>query len=104
MDKMDHYIKRAIGLPGEDLEIKEGTVYTTGQENEPPRETRFTHRVTSNAGSVNEKSLDRIGVDIRDHPQFDQGYYNLSNDEVEAIQNLGSGLEVHCIKPHDMDN
>lgn len=104
MDKMDHYIKRAIGLPGEDLEIKEGVVYIDGQALEPPRETRFTHRVTSNAGSINEKSLDRIGVDIRDHPQFEQGYYNLSKEEVEAIKNLGSDIEVEYIKPQHMDN
>lgn len=104
MDKMDHYIKRTIGLPGEDLEIKEGTVYINGTTIEHPEKTQFTYRVTSNVGEINVNTLDKIGVDINDHPRAADNYYNLSQDEVEAIRNLGSDIEVTYIPPSHVDN
>lgn len=99
MDKMDHYIKRTIGLPGEDLQIKEGTVYINGQAIENPEKAQFTYRVTSSMGAINVNTLDKIGVDINDHPRAAEHYYNLSKDEVEAIENLGNDIEVTYVPP-----
>lgn len=99
MDKMDHYIKRTIGLPGEDLEIKEGTVFIDGKAIKNPEETQFTYRVTSSMGSINVNTLDKIGVDINDHPRASEHFYNLSKDAVEAITNLGNDIEVTYVPP-----
>lgn len=104
VDKMDHYIKRTIGLPGEELQIKEGTVYINGEAIPQPEKAQFTYRVSSSKGPINEKTLDKIGVSVNDHPQADQGYYNLSEDEVAAIKKLGSDIEVDYIAPQHMDN
>ncbi|WP_236978312.1 signal peptidase I [Membranihabitans maritimus] len=104
MDKMDHYIKRAIGLPGEDLEIKEGTVYIDGTAIENPEMTQFAYKISSSQGPVNTNTLDRIGVDINDHAQANQGYYNLSQNEVEEIKTLGNDITVEYIKPSHHEN
>lgn len=104
MDKMDHYIKRAVGLPGDELEIKGGTVYINSEALENPEKAQFTYRVTSTKGEVNLQTLDKIGVDVTDHPQASSGYFNLSKDEVEAIKNLGSDIQVTYIEPQHMDN
>ena len=104
MDKMDHYIKRTIGLPGDDLEIREGTVYINGQAIEQPEKVQFTYHVTSSVGEVNVNTLDKIGVHVSDHPRAAEHYYNLSRDEVEAIQNLGSDIQVEYVKPEHYDN
>src|SRR5690606_16604723 len=75
MDKMDHYIKRTIGLPGDDLEIREGIVYINGEAIDQPEMVQFTYRVTSTAGEINTNTLDRIGVHINDHPRAADHYY-----------------------------
>lgn len=104
MDKMDHYIKRTIGLPGDDLEIREGIVYIDGEAIEQPEMVQFTYRVTSTAGEINTNTLDRIGVHINDHPRAADHYYNLSKDEVEAIRNLGNDIQVTYVSPSHMDD
>lgn len=103
MDKMDHYIKRAIGLPGDDLEIRKGTVYINGEPLEKPEMVQFTYRVTSSVGQVNVNTLDNIGVHVTDHPQAAEHFYNLSKDEVTAIENLGSDIQVTYITPTHID-
>lgn len=102
LDKMDHYIKRTIGLPGEDLEIRAGTVYINGEAIPQPEKVQFTYRVTSSVGEINVQTLDKIGVHIGDHPRAADHYYNLSYDEVEAIQNLGNDIEVAYVEPTHM--
>ncbi len=99
MDKMDHYIKRTVGLPGEDLEIRAGTVYINNEAIQHPEKVQFTYRVTSSMGDINVQTLDKLGVHINDHPRAGDHYYNLSFDQVEAIQNLGSDIQVSYVKP-----
>lgn len=104
MDKMDHYIKRTIGLPGDDLEIKGGTVYINGEAIVNPEKAQFTYRVTSSVGEININTLDKLGVDVKDHPRGADHFYNLSKDEVEAIKNLGNDIEVTYVPPTHMDD
>lgn len=104
MDKMDHYIKRTIGLPGEKLQIIDGKVLIDDEEIEVPEMAQFTYKITSSQGAVNTKTLDKLGVDIYDHQMAGSGYYNLSKDEVEAIENLGNDIKVEYVKPEHMPN
>lgn len=45
-DKRDHYVKRAIGLPGETLEIRDRQVIIDGQPVADPENVQFTYDVT----------------------------------------------------------
>lgn len=45
-DKRDHYVKRAIGLPGETLEIKDRQVIIDGKPVNDPENVQFTYKVT----------------------------------------------------------
>nr|WP_262912719.1 signal peptidase I [Membranihabitans marinus] len=104
MDKMDHYIKRTIGLPGETLQIKKGQVFIDEQAIDLPEMAQFTYKITSTQGPINTNTLDKIGVDIHDNQQANEGYYNLSANEVEAIKQMGNDITVEYIEPSHMDN
>src|SRR5690606_40153215 len=69
-----------------------------------PEMVQFKYMVTSTAGEINTKTLDRIGVHINDHPRAADHYYNLSKDEVEAIRNLGNDIQVSYVTPSHMDD
>lgn len=45
-DKRDHYVKRCIGLPGENLEIKDRQVFIDGAPIDDPENVQYTYSVT----------------------------------------------------------
>ena len=63
-DKKSNYVKRAIGIPGDSLEIRDGIVYLNGKENNLPDRARplFTYLVKSNEG-VSSSKLINLEVD-----------------------------------------
>ena len=63
-DKKSNYVKRAIGIPGDSLEIRDGVVYLNGKENNLPDRAKplFTYIVKSNEG-VSSSKLINLEVD-----------------------------------------
>ena len=63
-DKKSNYVKRAIGIPGDSLEIRDGIVYLNGKENNLPDRARplFTYLIKSNQG-VSSSKLINLEVD-----------------------------------------
>ncbi|TVZ53234.1 signal peptidase I [Dokdonia sp. Hel_I_53] len=50
IDKKSNYVKRAVGIPGDSLEVRNGYVYINGKENDLPDRARiqFSYEITSN--------------------------------------------------------
>ena len=63
-DKKSNYVKRAIGIPGDSLEIRDGIVFLNGKENNLPDRAKplFTYIVKSNEG-VSSSKLINLEVD-----------------------------------------
>ena len=63
-DKKSNYVKRAIGIPGDSLEIRDGIVYLNGKENNLPDRAKplFTYIIKSNEG-VSSSKLINLEVD-----------------------------------------
>ena len=63
-DKKSNYVKRAIGVPGDSLEIKDGIVYLNGQENELPERAKplYTYKIFSKDG-VSSSKLKNLEID-----------------------------------------
>ena len=63
-DKKSNYVKRAIGVPGDSLEIKDGIVYLNGQENKLPERAKplFTYKIFSKDG-VSSSKLKNLEID-----------------------------------------
>ena len=58
-DKKSNYVKRAIGIPGDSLEIRDGIVYLNGKENNLPDRAKplFTYIIKSNEGVSSSKLI-----------------------------------------------
>jgi len=60
IDKRSNYVKRAVGIPGDTLEIKDGIIYINGKENILPDRAKplFSYEVKSKEGVSSNKLLD----------------------------------------------
>ena len=63
-DKKSNYVKRAIGVPGDSLEIRDGIVYLNGQENKLPDRAKplYTYKIHSKNG-VSSSKLKELDIE-----------------------------------------
>ena len=80
VDKRENFIKRCIGLPGEDLQIVNWQVLINGEPIETPTEAQYTYAVLFNPIVVPERVLDKMGVSHEDIERAHQQMY-LNNTE-----------------------
>lgn len=70
MDKTDFYIKRCVALPGDSLQVIDGSVYIDGKKAVKPVHRQFLYIIELPDGSiVNRKILDKNGIDFGDMAQ-----------------------------------
>jgi len=81
IDKKDHYIKRAVGIAGDSLQVIDGLIYINGVPEKVPAHRQFSYNVyLGNGAIVDKKKLDNIGIDIGDSGlSHYQGWKLLSN-------------------------
>ena len=75
VDKRENFIKRCIGMPGEDLQIVNWQVLINGQPIETPSEAQYTYAVLFNPIVVPERVLDQMGVSHEDIDRAHQQMY-----------------------------
>ena len=114
VDKREHYIKRCVGLPGEDLEVKDQVVHINGKPVETPEQAQFHHMVVF-AGGVNPTPhLDACGVSQEDMERLFVQHdiagntvlmgLPLTSDAVKELQKRSSVLSVERMHYTDYDS
>ena len=117
-DKKSNYVKRAIGIPGDSLEIRDGVVYLNGKENNLPDRARplFTYLVKSNEG-VSSSKLINLEVDgfIRKfviknlstdtYAEISKYILNISNngENEYLIYTLDKGIPIKLVRKLSLD-
>lgn len=67
IDKKDHYIKRAVAIAGDSLQIIDGLIYINGKAEKVPKHRQFGYIIQlPPTVSVDEKRLEKIGIDYGD--------------------------------------
>ncbi|SDV99790.1 signal peptidase I [Aequorivita viscosa] len=103
IDKKSNYVKRAVGMPGDSLEVREGYVFINGKQNELPDRARLQFRYAlKTTGQINPQLLVNR-YDITDGYEYDQEnsiYYfrAISDESLDKIRNNPSVLEVIPLK------
>lgn len=99
IDKKSNYVKRAVGVPGDSLEVREGRVYINGQLNELPDRAKlqFLYRFETREPIRNIQFLrDRYGINeiIPASNDFRQFQAFLTDEAVEKLQNNPNVIQV----------
>ncbi|MEO1518696.1 MAG: signal peptidase I [Bacteroidota bacterium] len=99
VDKRDHYVKRAVGIPGDSLRIINRQLYINGQKARNPENMQFRY-IVSSTGPINDRALADIGINLSDGQKV-QGRWilQLSEAEVEAIRQLSDQFTVEIDNP-----
>jgi len=63
IDKKSNYVKRCVGLPGDELEIKNGFVYIDGKKNQLPDRAKIQFNYTAfNSKGISSRKLSQLGI------------------------------------------
>lgn len=96
IDKMDHYIKRCVGIPGDSIQIINQQLYVNGAPAENPTNIQFRYLVKHDVPISNRKFRE-WGISPEDGAnQQTEGYklLVLSNEQKQKIQEMDPSIEV----------
>ncbi len=94
VDKRENYIKRCVAIAGDELEIKDGVVYTNGNRQPDYENILFTCQIrTEGERLLSYEQLEELGVSKSDYEIYARsGMLPLSEKMAEAIRKI-SGVE-----------
>jgi signal peptidase I len=89
IDKKDHYIKRAVGIAGDSLQVIDGLIYINGQPEKVPTHRQFSYDVYLGGDAIlDKKKLDKLGIDEGDSAlSYYQNWKFLSNKSNDGRKN-----------------
>ncbi len=103
IDKMDHYIKRCLAVPGDKFEIKNRQVYINDQPGENPENVQYSYFVSSPGVPLNVKRLAEWGISQEDihKSNIPNQPYNivLNPSELEKVKAMDPNIKVEVV-PH----
>jgi signal peptidase I len=96
VDKRENYIKRCVGIPGDEVEIREGQLYVNGTAQEPFEGMQYNYLVTTNGTAINPKALDRLNIANDDRNRFSSQQYlfPLTQENVEKLKTFTNVASV----------
>ncbi len=96
VDLKTNYIKRAVGIPGDVIEIRDTQVYINGEPGENPEEMQFSYDVLTNR-PLNVDFFDQYGINPDSFYPFsdNSGYMVFATDEM--AQNLAKSPAVSSV-------
>ena len=116
-DKKSNYVKRALGIPGDTIEIKDGIVFVNGKKNILPDRAKpiFTYNIKSEQG-VSSNKLKQIGIEgfirkfiiknltQRSYEEISNYILSISNtdDNEYLIYTDDSGIPFNVIKDNNI--
>ena len=98
VDRRDNYVKRCIGIPGDTILIKGGTVFVNGKQLPENNTQQTTYTINTNGTTINPKAFERLDISIADQQQFAGGYVlPLTKENSEKIAKFSNVTDVKPI-------
>lgn len=96
VDKMDNYIKRCVGIPGDTLQIIDGVLYVNGEQ-EPYFQGRQTsYQIVTGGSKINPRRVKEMGIYKED--MVDYGPYYLAQLTDDMAKEIGGYKNVSSIE------
>ena len=94
IDKKDHYIKRCVGMPGDNFEIIDGQIFIDGKASKNPEHLQFAYNLILPPGvQLSSKKLEEWGVDKSDFRQTRMGNeIYIDSTQVQKIKSLDPNI------------
>lgn len=86
VDRRENYVKRAVGLPGQTIELRDGFVYINGSRQAWPRDAQFNYIFTVSQ-PVSDSQWEQLGVSVDDRMSLTPNGDLLSLNTAEGTVN-----------------
>ncbi len=96
VDRRENYVKRAIGLPGETIELRDDAVYIDGELLPNPKMTQHNYMIQTDGTDISSKVFSELGINIADYASTDmtgQRVQDLTYADSLSMANLGLRIE-----------
>lgn len=94
VDKRENYIKRAVGLPGDVLEMKDTQLYVNGDVVDEAEKIQYNYDVVT-TGNLNIQQLRNVGISNDDIAEFLMGRgLFMTNEMVEKVKKMPDVISV----------
>jgi len=92
VDKRENYIKRCIGIPGDEIKIVDGQVYVNGTAQQHFPGMQYDYVVQTNGTSINPKALDKLHIAEDDRGVYSSQRYlfPLTDDAVTQMKSFAN--------------
>lgn len=96
MDKKDHYIKRAVAIAGDSVEIRDRQLYVNGKPSKNPDKLQYMYIVNTPGGPVNTRNFADWGISTEDQLSTDatRMILILTNEQKEKVQALDPNITI----------
>lgn len=115
MDKKDHYIKRAVGIPGDTIQVRNRQLYINGQPAENPSNLQYIYYVSSANGPINTRQFSDWGISYEDQRPHNPGDPNprvnpqtgsmmviLGEEQAQKLMSLDAGIKAAPTKRYSV--
>ncbi len=107
VDKRENYIKRCVGIPGDELKLERGQLFVNGKPQKEIPGKQFEYIVRTNGTSLNPKALDRLNIanDDRDTYSSEQYLFPLTAENVDKMKKFSNvtSVDVTIEEPEKWD-
>lgn len=88
MDKMDHYIKRCVAIPGDSVEVRNRQLYVNGKPAYNPSKLEFAYQVVFPDNNINTRNFSDWGISSEDIFRDSEGnnIFILTEEQKQKIQ------------------
>ena len=97
VDKREHYVKRAVALPGDSLEIRHSQLYINGRYAEPIDGRQYVYFVTINGTPISNQAFEKMGI-AKDDILFDRENQRyqlpLTDKNLRTVQSMSNVVSV----------
>jgi signal peptidase I len=99
VDRRDNYVKRCVGLPGDTILIKSGTLYINGKPLPEADGQQTTYFVYTNGTTINPKAFERLNIYREDQVMISNAVYQLplTKKNADAISKFSNVNGVKSI-------
>lgn len=97
VDKRENYVKRCIGLPGDNVEIHQGQVYVNGEAQRKIPGMQYNYRIQTNGTGLNTSILQDMGISLSAIGTANASgtyYLPLTEENAEKIRAFGNVTAV----------
>jgi signal peptidase I len=99
VDKRENYIKRCVGIPGDEIKLERGQLFVNGKPQQQYKGFQYDYSIKTNGTALNPKALEKLNIAKEDRGVYssEQFIFPLTQENVGKIKEFANVTAVDPI-------